>query len=212
MTDNIEVFTQSSIRITDRAGTIYCDPFRLHGTPKDADYILITHDHYDHFSPEDIEKAATAHTVLVVPENMKGQAKDVAGLVGSVVTVRPGQSYQVGELSFETVTAYNNTKRFHPKSAGWVGYLLLLDGQRVYVAGDTDAIRENRSLSCDVAMIPIGGTYTMDVREAADLINAMRPSVAIPIHYGSIVGSKGDAQAFRKLVDDAIDVRIIMQY
>ena len=99
MTDNIEVFTQSSIRITDRAGTIYCDPFRLHGTPKDADYILITHDHYDHFSPEDIEKAATAHTVLVVPENMKGQAKDVAGLVGSVVTVRPGQSYQVGELS-----------------------------------------------------------------------------------------------------------------
>ena len=80
------------------------------------------------------------------------------------------------------------------------------------MAGDTDAIRENRSLSCDVAMIPIGGTYTMDVREAADLINAMRPSVAIPIHYGSIVGSKGDAQAFRKLVDDAIDVRIIMQY
>ena len=184
MTDNIEVFTQSSIRIKGRTENIYVDPFKLNIKPHDADYILITHDHYDHFSPEDIEKAAGAGTVLILPERMKDKAAELSGIVDKVITVKPGQSYEVGTLMFQTVPAYNKIKPFHPKSAGWVGYVLDVDDETIYIAGDTDDTKEAEGVKCDIALVPIGGTYTMDARKAAELINAMKPSIAIPTHYG----------------------------
>ena len=208
MTENITVNIHSSIRIKDGDRVIYIDPFRISGTPGDADFILITHDHYDHFSPEDIRKVANRDTILVVPGMMMGKASEVAGLVGDIRMVKPEEIGDIGGLAYETVPAYNTGKAFHQKSAGWVGYILTVNDTRIYIAGDTDRTPENESVNCDIAMIPIGGTFTMDAREAAELVNRIKPQVAIPIHYGSIAGSKSDEDVFRKLVDPDIKVEI----
>ncbi len=211
MTENIEVFTQSSIRIRGREGTIYLDPFRMREEPGDADYILITHDHYDHFSPEDIEKVSSGNSTLIVPEKMQGKAQEVSGIVGEICTVKPGTHYNIDGLEFDTVPAYNTMKPFHPKSAGWVGYILHVDGKSIYVAGDTDMTKDNRDVICDIALVPIGGTYTMNAKKAAELVNSIRPDVAIPIHYGSIVGKFEDADTFAEDVKEPVKVEIKMQ-
>lgn len=211
-TEKIEVFTQSSIRITDGDRRIYIDPFQMRETPKDADFILITHDHYDHFSPEDIEKVSNGKSVLVVPAKMLPQAEEISSIVGEIHSVMPGEHYGISGLKFDTVAAYNNLKPFHPKSAGWVGYILQIDGQRIYIAGDTDMNRDNRDVKCDIALVPIGGTYTMDAKKAAEFINTIRPSVAIPTHYGSIVGKKEDADIFAADVKAPIRTEIKMLY
>jgi L-ascorbate metabolism protein UlaG (beta-lactamase superfamily) len=198
--DNIEVFTQSSIRIKDHDRVIYLDPFHMNEAPKNADYIFITHDHYDHFSPEDIAKVANSSTILIVPEKMKEKSQEAAKLVGKIVTVKPGACHEVEGLRFETVLAYNILKPFHPKSAEWVGYILQIDGKRIYIAGDTDETKEAKAVKCDIALVPIGGTYTMDTKKAAELVNAIRPDVAIPTHYGSIVGKPADGEVFAQHV------------
>ena len=208
---NIEVFTQSSIRIRCSAGTIYADPFRMQESPCDADFVLITHDHYDHFSPEDLAKVINPATILVVPEKVADKAAAFSAQVKAIETVLPGQQYQIAGLSFETVPSYNKIKPFHPKKSGWVGYLLDADGQRVFIAGDTDKTKENSAVRCDIALVPVGGKFTMDPKEAADLINTIRPKAAIPTHYGTIVGKKSDGDLFASMVDPSIDVRIIIQ-
>ncbi len=207
---NVEVFTQNSIRISGEIGRIYIDPFRMREDPKDADFILITHDHYDHFSPDDISKVCKPDTVLVVPENMKKKAQEVSGKVGRIETVKAGESRNIGGLDIDTVPSYNINKAFHAKGAGWVGYIVTVDGKRVYIAGDTDATSEAKSVKCDIALVPIGGTYTMNAKEAADLVNTIKPEVAIPVHYGGIVGSPKDAQTFAGLVEAPVrvDIRI----
>ena len=205
------MFTQSSIRIRCSAGTIYADPFRMNESPRDADIVLITHDHYDHFSPEDLAKVICPDTVLIVPEKMAAQAGVFTGQVKAIETVVPGQAYKVAGLSFATVASYNKLKPFHPKKNGWVGYILELDGQKVYIAGDTDKTKENSAVQCDIALVPVGGKFTMDAKEAADLINTIRPAVAIPTHYGTIVGKKSDGERFASLVDPAIETKIILQ-
>lgn len=212
MIDNIDVFTQSSIRIRGREYTVYIDPYQMKEAPKDADYILITHDHFDHFSPEDIAKVSKENSVLIVPENMRQKALEAAELVGKIVTVELGDSYQIDGLEFETVPAYNLSKPFHPREAGWVGYILHVDGKRIYVSGDTNATVEAKQVKCDIALVPVGGTYTMDAKEAAGLINVIRPDVAIPTHYGSIVGKKEDARIFAANVADPVRVKIKKQY
>ena len=130
----------------------------------------------------------------------------------SIRTVAPGASYEFEGLKLETLPAYNMLKPFHPKSAGWVGYVLELDGQRIYIAGDTDATKEAESVKCDVALVPIGGTYTMNAKKAAELINRIKPACAIPTHYGGIVGSKEDADAFAAEVKPPIVVEAKIQY
>lgn len=212
MTENIEVFTQNSIRIRKQDKVIYIDPFKMREEPGDADYILITHDHYDHFSPEDIKKVSNGDSVLIVPEKMADKAHKVSGMVGEICTVNPGEDYNIDGLEFDTVPAYNNLKPFHPKSAGWVGYILSIDGRRIYVAGDTDMTKDNENVKCDIALVPIGGTYTMNAKKAAELINGIRPEVAIPTHYGSIVGSFDDEMVFAEHIKDPIKVEIKMQY
>ncbi|MBR0382562.1 MAG: MBL fold metallo-hydrolase [Eubacterium sp.] len=208
MTDHIEVLTHSSIRIAADAGIIYFDPFNVEGKPADADYIFITHDHYDHFSPDDIKKISKGDTLMIAPEKMRAKAQDMAGDLGELFFVEPGKSYAIGNISFETVAAYNVLKPFHPKSAGWVGYIIEADGQRIYVAGDTDRTKESEKVVCDIALVPVGGTYTMNASKAAGLINVIRPKVAIPTHYGSIVGKKEDAQTFAGLVKEPVKVVI----
>ncbi len=212
MVENIDVFTQSCIRIRTQAGTVYFDPFHMREEPHDADFILITHDHYDHFSPEDIKKVAGRRTVLVVPEKMKKKAGEAAGLVSRTLTVNPGEKIKVDGLAFETVPSYNNMKPFHPKSAGWVGYILIADGKRIYVAGDTDVTKDNKQIKCDIALVPIGGTYTMDAKSAAELVNTICPETAIPTHYGSVVGKMADAEKFAAFVKAPVKVEIRLQY
>ena len=212
MTENIRVLTHSSIRIETGEGVLYVDPFKVTDRPMDADFVFVTHDHYDHFSPEDIEKIRKAETVLVVPEKMEEKAKRETGGSLRIFAVKPGVKCEVGGLRFETVPAYNRLKPFHQKAAGWVGYVICTDGKRIYVAGDTDLTPEAKKVHCDVALVPLGGTYTMNATQAAELVNAIRPAAAIPTHYGSVVGSEADAEAFCGKVDPAIKTEIRMEY
>jgi len=206
MLDKIDVFTQSSIRIKGGSGTVYIDPFQMKEEPHDADYILITHDHYDHFSVEDIKKVAKMSTILVVPARMEDDAKELANDVASIVTVKPGVYKEISGLEIETIPAYNTVKPFHPRRAEWVGYILRVDGKRIYVAGDTGLTKEARQVKCDIALLPIGGTYTMDTKRAAELANTIRPEYVIPTHYGSIVGKQSDGQTFASLVKSPVKV------
>ena len=208
MTENITVYTQSSIRILTSAGPVYFDPFQMKEAPRDAAFVLITHDHYDHFSPEDLEKVISESTILIVPEKMEDKAIAADLPVAQIETVVPGEAYEIGGLAFETVPAYNKIKPFHPKSAGWVGYILEEADKRIYIAGDTDMTKENAAVSCDIALIPIGGTYTMDAKKAAELINTIRPAVVIPTHYGSIVGKKEDGDTFARLIKPPVRVEL----
>ena len=207
MTKNIDLFTQNSIRIRGDK-TIYVDPFRIRSEDHDADVVLITHDHYDHFSAEDIAKVVKDDTTIVAPESMKKQVKALVPKGGSFVKVAPGQSLTVRDIPIETVPSYNMNKSYHPRSSNWVGYIVTVKDRRIYIAGDCDATPELCAVNCDVAMIPIGGTYTMTAAEAAAAINKMKPKAVIPTHYGSIVGSLSDGEAFADLVDPGIKVDV----
>ena len=203
---NITVNAHSSILIN--AGKkIYFDPFEIEAETHDADFIFITHDHYDHYSVKDINKIIAKKTVFIIPAPMeKKVGKDYAD--NKIVSVIPGQKYETADFSFETVPAYNIAKPFHSKRAGWCGYVVNIENVKTYVAGDIDAINEAKELKCDIALIPIGGTYTMNYKEAAKLINVMQPKAAIPTHYGSIIGSSSDGAKFKELVDEGIKVEI----
>ena len=205
MVDKIDVFKQNSIRIKSDVGMIYIDPFKIDDETHDADFILITHDHYDHFSSEDIAKIKKDTTVLVVPEKMEAKAVKESG-IKEIETVKPGTYHEIGNLELETIPMYNILKPFHPKAAGWVGYILKINGKRIYIAGDTDATKEAKEVICDIALVPIGGTYTMDAKKAAELVNEINPEVVIPTHYGSIVGKLSDAKVFAANVKDTIKV------
>lgn len=204
MLEEISINTQSSIRIKGEK-TIYFDPIEITEVIHDADVIFITHDHYDHYSAEDVWKVGNSGTILVLPEKMKKQASEQAeNFREKPVMVKPGETYEIAGLKVETVHAYNNLKPFHPKRNGWVGYIVTMNGKRYYVAGDTDSNKDNETVRCDVALIPIGGTYTMNAKEAAKFINKIRPGCAVPTHYGSIVGSPEDFDTFKARVDEGI--------
>ena len=210
MLNNVEVLCHSSIRM-DKGKIIYVDPFHIKENYKDADIILITHSHYDHFSEEDIEKVRKADTKIYVTEDYVENAKNI-GLSGNkIVGVKAYQTYYEGDIEINTVPAYNVNKQFHPKENNWVGYILKIDGISYYIAGDTDITEENKKIKCDVAFVPVGGTYTMTAKEAAELVNIIKPKVAIPIHYGDIVGTKEDADTFVNSLEDGIDGKILMK-
>lgn len=208
LTRGIRVLHHSAIRLEDDQKVLYFDPFGLERAPHDADYIFVTHDHYDHFSPEDIRRVARQDTVLIVPESIREVARSVAL---PLLAVKPGQTAALPGIVFRTVPAYNLNKSFHPRENGWVGYITEADGRVCYVAGDTDCTPEALSVRCDVALLPIGGTYTMDAREAADLARSIRPRVVIPTHYGSVVGSPEDGARFAALLKEDVPCRLLME-
>ncbi|MBQ9199511.1 MAG: MBL fold metallo-hydrolase [Lachnospiraceae bacterium] len=203
---NITVNTQSSILI-DVGKKIYIDPLDIADATHDADYVFITHDHYDHYSMPDIHKILDEKTIFIIPAPLEMNLRRSTP-VGSQICVVPGKVYETPDFKFETIAAYNKLKPFHPRRAGWCGYIIIIDGRRIYIAGDTDDIKEAEAVKCDIALVPIGGTYTMNYKEAARLINKIKPKVAIPTHYGSIVGNISDGEEFRKLVDDDIKVEL----
>ena len=199
MIESIFWLGHASVRIAGPV-TVYVDPWKLAaGAPK-ADIVLITHEHSDHFSPEDIAKVARPETVFVAPPSVAPKLK------GDVHTVRPGDSLTLRGVSIRAVPAYNIGKQFHPMAAGHVGYIILTGGRTIYVAGDTDRIPEMAGLKVDVAMLPVGGKYTMTGDEAAEAANAIKPKVAVPLHYGSVIGSRADAERFKRLCKVPVEI------
>ena len=205
MLGNIEVLCHSSIKFS-KEKVIYFDPFKIESNCNDADIIFITHDHYDHYSPEDIKKVIKEDTIIVAPKTIKELNNKE-----NIIFVEPNKTYNIKGYKMDTIPAYNINKHFHPKENNWVGYIIEIEGIKYYIAGDTDIIPENQQIKCDVALIPIGGTYTMDYKEASELINIIKPKIAIPTHYGSIVGDITDGEKFKKLIDNTIDVQILIK-
>ena len=205
---NIEVLCHSSIRIEGEDKIIYLDPYRIKEEKNDADIICITHSHYDHFSEEDILKVKKEETSIVVTNDLVDKAKVLGFKEGNITVVMPNNSYKILGIQISTILAYNINKKFHPKENNWVGYILKLEGKSIYVAGDTDITEENKNVKCDIALIPVGGTYTTDYKEAAELVNIVKPEIAIPMHYAELVGTKEDGINFNKLVDKSIKVDI----
>ena len=210
MLEDITVLCHSSIKIN-KEKVIYIDPFKIDKNYNDADIIFVTHDHYDHYSEEDIDRVKKEDTVIIVPEELLTKVLRKGFKQDYIITVEPNKNYMVGGLKFETVPAYNTNKQFHPKENEWVGYIIEIKGIRYYIAGDTDITEENKKVKCDVAFVPVGGTYTMDFKEAANLINEIQPKIAVPIHYGSVVGTKQDAIDFSKLLNPKIECKILMK-
>lgn len=203
MLDRISWLGHSSVKI--RGGrTIYIDPWKLKD-PEPADLILISHIHHDHFSPDDIVKIRKKETVIIA-------TKDVArNLSGDVKAVKPGDRIELPWITVEAVPAYNPGKPFHPRESGWIGFILTLEGRRIYYCGDTDVIPEMKSMRADIMIVPVGGTYTMTAEEAARAVALIKPETAIPIHYDDIVGSIKDAEKFAELCETAVEIKPVTE-
>lgn len=188
----------SSVKI--KSGKIvYIDPWKLKDQEK-ADIILVSHSHYDHFSPEDIRKLQKDSTIVVCPP-------DCRGISGNVRHVKPGDRLEIDGVEVEVVPSYNTNKEFHPRKNNWAGFILTVEGKRIYYCGDSDFIPEMKNIKADIVIIPVGGTYTMTAEEAANAVNAIQPELAIPIHFDDIVGSIADAKKFEKLSRVPVEIK-----
>ena len=195
----------ASFKLEGKAGVVYVDPYVLPEGAEAADVIVMTHEHFDHCAVENVSNIAKESTVIVTTPGCAGRCS------GNVRTVKAGERAEVGGIVIEAVEAYNRDKPFHPRGLG-VGVVVVIDGVRIYHAGDTDFIPEMKEIQADVALLPIGGHYTMDEREAAEAALAIKPSVAIPMHYNHIPQTEADPELFRRLVeekDKSIEVRIL---
>jgi L-ascorbate metabolism protein UlaG (beta-lactamase superfamily) len=206
MIENIHWLGHDSFRL-DGSSTVYIDPWKLAAGAVPADLILVTHDHFDHLSPGDIARVATSRTVLIGPASVTSQVEGVA-----TVTLSAGETTVVGGVSVTAVPAYNLDKFrrpgevFHPPAAGGLGFIVELDGRRIYHAGDTDAIPEMRDVRCDVALLPVSGTYVMTAEEAAEACGMISAAAVVPMHFGDIVGTADDAARLEDLCATPVTV------
>jgi L-ascorbate metabolism protein UlaG (beta-lactamase superfamily) len=197
MFENIHWLGHDSFRL-DGSVTVYIDPWKLRAGQPAAGVILVTHDHFDHLSLADIAAIAGPDTVVIGPASVTAQVGDLA-----VVTLAPGETADVRGVGVTAVPAYNLDKFrepghvYHSREAGGLGYVVALDGVRYYHAGDTDAVPEMADVHCDVALLPVGGTYTMTAEEAAGACELIDAQAAVPMHYGEVVGDDRDAELFR---------------
>jgi len=182
---------------------VYTDPFRV-AKRDEADIVLVSHEHFDHMSVDDLRSVCGSGTTIVASPLCKEGLKGMK--VKETRFLDPGGKATVGQVTIEAVPAYNINKFrepgtvFHPKAEKRLGFVVTLDGTRVYFAGDTDFIPEMKSIKCDIALLPVSGTYVMTAEEAAEAAKAINPKIAVPMHYGAIVGSEADAKRFKSLV------------
>jgi len=195
--ENVEFLGHAAFKVKG-SKVVVIDPYQLE-REETADIILITHSHFDHCSPDDVKKVSGEKTTIVASNDCADQLK---GLAGRFIGLAPGQKADVQGVCVEAVPAYNINKTFHPRVNNWNGYLFTLDGVRYYHPGDTDKIPEMQSIKADVVFLPVGGTYTMDSREAAEVVSIIKPKAAVPMHYGTVIGSDKDARAFIGLVGE----------
>jgi L-ascorbate metabolism protein UlaG (beta-lactamase superfamily) len=182
----------ASFRISEGNTVIYIDPWKLKTASHDATLVLVSHSHDDHNSPGDIAKVSGMTTKLIA-------AGDVVSERGKGQVLKPGETVDINGIKIIGVPAYNPAKQFHPKANNWLGFIIEIAGKRIYYAGDTDQTPEMKSLkNIDLALLPVGGKYTMNAAEAADATKQFKPRKAIPYHWGDIVGGQADANEFAK--------------
>jgi L-ascorbate metabolism protein UlaG (beta-lactamase superfamily) len=187
-------YGHASFRITAGSGAaLYFDPYQIPAGQPAADLILISHEHYDHFDPDSLEALRGPETTVIVPEPMA-----TAGLTG----LASGRTWQRGPFQILAVPAYTPEKPYHPRAKNWLGYVVTVDGVRVYHAGDTDHIPEMKDFEADIALLPVGGKYTMNPQEAARAARDLQAGLYIPMHYGSVVGNSGDGAQFASLIPE----------
>lgn len=204
--NNIVWFGHESTLIKAGDKNIFIDPWKLKDVKEKADIILITHLHFDHYSEDDIQKISTDKTILYSSQDVISQTK-----VKDKKVIKPFEEVKIDSITIKAMPAYNKNKDFHPKKNNWLGFIITYNNISVYIAGDTDDISDEfvkERSKINIAMVPVGGTYTMNAQESADFINTIKPDIAIPIHWGDIVGSKSDAEKFKSLVKPPIKVII----
>ena len=186
----------------DSEKTIYFDPYQIESGPR-ADLIFISHDHFDHCSPEDVAKIQGPETTIITEKDSAGK------LTGDVRVLMPGETLNLDGVKIQGVPSYNTDKDFHPRKNGWLGFVVEVAGIRIYHAGDTDFIPEMKDLRVDIALLPVSGTYVMTADQAVKAALAIKPELAIPMHYGAIVGSDQDALAFKNALKGKVDVLVL---
>jgi len=192
----------ASFKICHEENVIYIDPWKLRESPKDATLVLVSHSHYDHYCAKDIARVTGPDTKLIAPA-------DVIGEHGKGQVIKPGQTIELNGIKATGVPAYNPNKQFHQKRNDWVGFIIEVGSKRIYYAGDTDLTVEMKALKdkdIDVALLPVGGTYTMDAEDAAEATRHIKPKQAIPYHWGDIVGSQKDAEKFAETAQCEVTV------
>lgn len=200
----ITVNCQSSIKIVEEK-IIYFDPLKVEEN-HDADLIVITYTHWDHFSKEDILKVKKDITKIIGPNDIKESLLEMGIKEENIITMSPYQELMIDNNIIKTVPAYNKEKNYHSKENNWLGYLLTTSNKTYYIMGDTDDLEENQNIKCDILFIPIGGTYTMDAREAAIFTNKLKPKIVVPIHYELVVGTKEDLSTFKEKIKKDIKI------
>lgn len=199
MLERVHWLGHASFRL-DGPPTVYIDPWQLSPKSPPADLILVTHDHYDHCSPDDVALISTQNTTVIASPEAAMKLGDRAQ-----VLLR-GQKLSVAGVEVEAVPAYNVGKRFHPKESTGVGYIVTIGGKRIYHTGDTDPIMEMKGLKVDILLVPVSGTYVADAEGAAEIVRLVNPSVAVPMHIGTVVGSLKDAEKFKELVSCRVEI------
>lgn len=209
MLTNLHWLGHASFRL-DLSKTIYFDPWKLSANPKKADIIFISHEHFDHFSKDDIALISTENTVIVTDKTVSKQLEEKV-TCKKIETLLPGDSIDIEDVKVKAVASYNTNKEFHTNASKKLGFIVTIDGVAIYHSGDTDNIPEMKDYACDIALLPVSGTYVMTADEAANAALAIKPKVAVPMHYGDIVGSEKDAERFKELLKGKIEVKILLR-
>ena len=200
--ENIKWLGHDGFEIEANGIRLVIDPYQIK-SDRSADIILVTHSHFDHCSPDDIDQIQKPSTVIVADPESAGK------LSGDIRIVRPGDKLTIKDILIEAVPAYNTNKDFHPKANQWLGYIVTVNGVRIYHAGDTDLIPEMENFIVDIALLPVSGTYVMTAEEAVEAAKRIHPELAIPMHYDSIVGSKKDAEIFKQALAGVCEVAVL---
>ena len=209
MLENLHWLGHDSFRF-EGSKTIYFDPWKLPKNSKKADLIFISHEHFDHFSQEDVSAISSSETVIITDKNVSRQLQGKINCQ-EIKGLSPGETVEVSQVKIQAVASYNIGKEFHTPDSRKLGFIVTIDGITVYHSGDTDNIPEMKDYHCDIALLPVSGTYVMTADEAAEAALAIKPKIAVPMHYGDIVGSPADAERFKELLKGKIEVKILKQ-